>query len=456
MTTEVAIINRQAIALAADSAVTISLVVGNRLAGGTKIFNTANKLFSLSRFEPIGVMVYGDASLTGVPWESLIKVYRAKLGKTYFPTISAYAEDFLNFLSNNTHYFLPEDQERSFRAVILSTFFNIKQNIEKELLGIKKESKDGKVTSTRIKTIIDEAIDDCFNYLDKKKFAAGFDKTFATSLISENDAVTNELMDQVFEDLKINKSNKSKLHKIAGLSVCKDDFSSGYSGIVIAGFGRDEMVPDLKPYKIQGVFQGKVKYAFDSSKEYSNRPHSSIIPFAQEDVIYTFVAGLSSHLLNIQVQSIERILAAWFDSFTSAMLANSPENMPEDTKESVKNQSKETKNALVHEFVEEIRKYQHDNFIEPVMQTVSNLPKEELAEMAEALVSLTSLRRKVSTDEETVGGPTDVAVISKGDGFIWYKRKHYFDPSLNSDFFARRSIVEYNEGKNPGMEGEDL
>ena len=39
-------------------------------------------------------------------------------------------------------------------------------------------------------------------------------------------------------------------------------------------------------------------------------------------------------------------------------------------------------------------------------------------------------------EEETVGGPIDVAVISKGDGFVWIKRKHYFDRELNQHFFA--------------------
>jgi hypothetical protein len=29
----------------------------------------------------------------------------------------------------------------------------------------------------------------------------------------------------------------------------------------------------------------------------------------------------------------------------------------------------------------------------------------------------------VSLDAETVGGPIDVAVISKCDGFVWVKRK---------------------------------
>ena len=37
-------------------------------------------------------------------------------------------------------------------------------------------------------------------------------------------------------------------------------------------------------------------------------------------------------------------------------------------------------------------------------------------------------------DAETVGGPIDVAVISKGDGFVWIKRKHYFKPELNPHF----------------------
>jgi hypothetical protein len=76
--------------------------------------------------------------------------------------------------------------------------------------------------------------------------------------------------------------------------------------------------------------------------------------------------------------------------------------------------------------------------VNPILMTVNILPKDELGAMAEALVNLTSLKRRVTTDEESVGGPTDVALISKGDGFIWLKRKHYFRPELNADFFSKR------------------
>jgi len=64
------------------------------------------------------------------------------------------------------------------------------------------------------------------------------------------------------------------------------------------------------------------------------------------------------------------------------------------------------------------------------------LPKDELAAMAESLVNLTAFKRRMTDSLETVGGPIDVAVISKGDGLVWVKRKHYFPAELNQHFFS--------------------
>ena len=75
-----------------------------------------------------------------------------------------------------------------------------------------------------------------------------------------------------------------------------------------------------------------------------------------------------------------------------------------------------------------------------IMDTVAWLPKEDLAATAEALVGLTSLWERVTPGSETVGGPIDVAVISKGYGLVWIKRKHYFDPALNFRYFERNRL----------------
>ena len=51
------------------------------------------------------------------------------------------------------------------------------------------------------------------------------------------------------------------------------------------------------------------------------------------------------------------------------------------------------------------------------------LPKDDLANLAENLINITSLKQKITYQLETVGGFVDVAIITKGDGFIWVKHK---------------------------------
>ena len=71
-------------------------------------------------------------------------------------------------------------------------------------------------------------------------------------------------------------------------------------------------------------------------------------------------------------------------------------------------------------------------------QMVALMPKRDVIELAEALVSITAVERKASSEQATVGGPIDVAFITKHEGFVWVKRKHYFDGSLNPRYFWRK------------------
>ncbi len=91
--------------------------------------------------------------------------------------------------------------------------------------------------------------------------------------------------------------------------------------------------------------------------------------------------------------------------------------------------------------------FRQEEFVQPITHVIRHLPKEELRGMAEVLVSLTSLKRRVSFEQETVGGLVDVAMISKGDGFIWQKRKHYFDETLNPSYLNRQIVDVYRGGK---------
>ncbi|OAM83492.1 hypothetical protein A3840_01025 [Devosia elaeis] len=78
---------------------------------------------------------------------------------------------------------------------------------------------------------------------------------------------------------------------------------------------------------------------------------------------------------------------------------------------------------------------------QPLRRVLGVLPVDEMAELAETLINLQSLKEKVTKPSETVGGPIDVAVITKGEGMVWLKRKHFFDPGLNSRYMLRQSSL---------------
>jgi hypothetical protein len=95
--------------------------------------------------------------------------------------------------------------------------------------------------------------------------------------------------------------------------------------------------------------------------------------------------------------------------------------------------------SIVNQYTQKNDDIKRIKYIEPLMNAVGTLSKEDLAEMAESLIYLTYLKRRITFAEESVGGPVDVAIISKTDGFIWLKRKHYFKPELNHHFFSNYS-----------------
>ena len=88
---------------------------------------------------------------------------------------------------------------------------------------------------------------------------------------------------------------------------------------------------------------------------------------------------------------------------------------------------------IVDFFLKQFQEITIEKHISPVLNAVGSLSKEDLAELAESLINLTYLKRRISfqEEEESVGGPIDVAIITKGDGFIWVKRKHYFNLEKN-------------------------
>lgn len=66
-----------------------------------------------------------------------------------------------------------------------------------------------------------------------------------------------------------------------------------------------------------------------------------------------------------------------------------------------------------------------------VQMVTPPMPIQDAIDLAEFLVETTVKFSKFAPGAPTVGGPIEIAAITKHEGFKWIKRKHYFDVKLN-------------------------
>jgi len=228
MTAEIVVMNKLAIALAADSAVTITQPGGEQ-----KIYNTVNKLFALSKHQPVGVMVYGSADFMGIPWETIIKTYRGRLGNARFDHLQEYADHFLGFFSGKTSLF-PEEQQANFaQGRIILSFLLIRDAIKQAVDARVKEA--GEVTETQIQELVAEKIADRLNRLEKASNLSTLAESFEEEFLTQHSETVKKTISTVFQKLPVSEEAAARLLKIAVNVIKKDEFDENYSGLVIAG-----------------------------------------------------------------------------------------------------------------------------------------------------------------------------------------------------------------------------
>ena len=133
MTSEVVAMNRKGVALAADSAVSITIKESGEI---NKIYNSACKLFMLSRHYPVGIMIYNNASLLGVPWETIIKLFRREHGDTKSDTLEGYGNNLISYLGDNLNHLFPiELQKRYYLRALATEYSSIDNKAKKEMLA---------------------------------------------------------------------------------------------------------------------------------------------------------------------------------------------------------------------------------------------------------------------------------------------------------------------------------
>lgn len=436
MTAEIAVLNKMAVALAADSAVTISSSRSKEY----KIYDTADKLFELSHKNPIGVMIYNGMHFMDAPFQILINKFRQDCKE--FDTVRDAATSFLNFLNEFGGRCSNRTSDVAISQILIPLISMINKRATDNFSKLfEKQPFPQDITKAMEDTNreVIELAERIYSRADQANFIGGKSPIFTKTRIETIRNIVHrhlELPGQEPHERVIN---------LCKMALQKDILSDGRTGLVFAGFGKKELFPTLISFEIDGVIFGRLKFVETNYVDIDrDGARAKVVPFAQKEMVERFLYGLDG--------DIERNIATFCRNAVSEIKDEILNQlvMPDQDKEDLRHRAEAAELAFVSQLqktgFEKIRT-QSKTAIEDMVEF---MPKPELATMAEGLVNLTSIKRRFSRGMETVGGPIDVAVISQSEGFVWVKRKHYFTPELNPRYIGRVNRRLLSKGDDHG------
>ena len=396
MTALIAAMNNRAVAMAADSAITINS------SSSHKVLNSANKLFQLSPNHSVGIMICGNASYLGLPWEIIIKEYGKQLGNKPFFNLQEYRNDFLRFLLKNNHFCSKSHQIKYLIDEIT--------RLHKYLLPNPMPSDTDEIKKffiERADNILNDAADSIEGLLGYS--FDEFFKEFGKDLTAHCSTLW---LTKHFPDLK------EKLLKCFHKFIIRNNslLNVSESQIVFAGYGSYEIRPSLSSISIWFGFGSHIRYDKHIEQSVTEDHDAAISRYAQTDIINTFINGINPKLRNSIEDNIPGILAKILDQLAATFTEK-------DIQDKIKGFDVSRVKQLFNDLIDRKSREQFSN---PLISTIGDLDTSDLISFVESLISLTGLHRRMSGMEEGVGGPVDVAIITKSDGFTWVKHKSLY------------------------------
>ena len=403
--------NKDALAFAADSVGSV----------GHKTF-IVNKLFEISDNDPVWVAIAGSADFMGISLETIIKEFRKSILNRREGSLFDYVKLFLEYVKN-ADYLKKTTNEELIEILISSLFQTLQKRIDSVVSNAWDDPK-----------FVDKELGEQNRILTERSEAAVTDflKDFLAKLrqearnlcwvenVSENiDTILPIVNQKDFASVFCpgGSENFKMFMQIILLSLQTDStliMCIDYSKLIFFGFWEKDYFPKVCTINL---FQKLEKTILYSKEEEVEIKKSFIEPYAQSDDVWTSILGIWDNT----VIRLEQIL--------NEKLQNLEKN----------NIIKQGGRQEILQAIGESLRFIRQETGEPLHQAVSLLSKAELWKIAENFVGIGSMKKRINMGYETIWGPIDVAVVTKADGFVWIKRKFYFDPDINYNYFNRLS-----------------
>jgi hypothetical protein len=400
MTAQVALLNKVGIALASDSSLTIS-----RFSETRRTFPTADKITPLPEPHRIAVMHSGSTELLEVPYGLLLGEWSRSLPSEPLPRVADYAAAFVSWLGDQKGLFDEQAQcdylEWMLRDYFLAVRADLLQRLESDSISPPEWKSPHAAALTR--SVLEQRLKS-LHKLDRYEEVAL--DTWRAFLDQHHDLVVAAI-DWVFDDTPRFEECEALLEDLAAEVLVRREPFSRDATLVFAGFGAEEFFPATRDLVVSGMLADRPRAYESGSTVISATNSSSIVPYAQDEAINTFLRGYNRSFLNTAHEVLDGVMTALDPSADAATAAES-----------------EQRRQKAHQELEEsFDDLSWQRFIEPLVGTVAGLPGAELARIAESLVGLQALRQLTQAEAETVGGPVDVMLITRAQGIMWVNHK---------------------------------
>jgi hypothetical protein len=171
----------------------------------------------------------------------IIKLYRKQLYNTKFKKLEDYVLDFIKYLQTNTKLITEEQEEHYFQTITFTQMSLIKDDIDKNIQQT--ISNKNSIEEKEVETIIDKVIDGIYTKWNSKE-----DNNLlkiGKNILDKYKTHIDDIRKNVFEQLPISDSLFEKIKEIIYFAIIKKDILSSYSGIVIAGYGEEDLFPSV-------------------------------------------------------------------------------------------------------------------------------------------------------------------------------------------------------------------
>lgn len=419
MTSEVLILNKHAVVLAADSAVTTGPA---RDGEHPRYSKTATKLFELSDNGKVAVTIFGGAQVDLVPWELAIKMFRAATRGGSFSTFDQYLDHLLTFLRANQALFPPQ-----LLADLLDHRFGL---AAKHVLSLVLQADPSVFDVNQSIPARQAAWAAAVLPVEQAFSAKGVHPSLTTAAKAAMSAAVGQravgLAAELAKEPELAGIDPQRLAELAieALYAVPTDFLPS-TGVVVAGYGEQDIFPGYKSIDVYGHVGPDLLAHDGKTFQVTHTDTSMIQALAQTSMIDMFTDGFGSSLWSIVRRESRKMLDDFMREVVAAGGAAPPGGIPQIVK------------GAHDRFMQTWTRENYQRNWSPLREVLASLSVQEMAHLAETLLTLESLKERVTSSSESVGGPIDIAAITKSEGLVWLKRKHFFDSDLNMRYQIR-------------------